>query len=190
MLWYKRPDDQERPTKKLGRIHVYTGDGKGKTTAALGVAMRAMGTGLSVLIIQFLKGHKDYGELRFLNNFSQPGLAIVQFGTTEYTDLEHPAALDLYLATQGLDYARRAMIMRRPNVLVLDEINPAMHYGLIATQDVLDFLDHKHQETEVLLTGRNAPSSILNIADIVTVMNSVKHPYDDPAFTPRYGIEH
>lgn len=192
MFWYKRPNDAERPTKRLGRIHVYTGEGKGKTTAALGVALRSLGAGLSVVMIQFLKGHKDYGELQAQQQYLPEDFEIVQFGTPEKTNLVNPSAIDRYLAQQGFDYARRRVAGPRPNVLILDEMNLVLHHGLIATEDVLDFLDNKHQELEVIFTGRDAPAALLNAADIVTVMQKVKQPhdYDDEEFFPRRGIEH
>lgn len=188
MYWHKRPKKEYNPKKRLGYIHVYTGDGKGKTTAALGVALRAAGQQMNVLIIQFLKGHKDYGELLAQERL-KPHVQIVQFGTPEATHLHEPSAMDVYVANQGLEYARKAMVMKRPDVLILDEINPAMHHRLINPIEVVDFLDNKHQQTEVILTGRNAPKELLNAADIITVMNTTKHPYTDD-FVPRLGIEH
>ncbi|MBI2411326.1 MAG: cob(I)yrinic acid a,c-diamide adenosyltransferase [Candidatus Kerfeldbacteria bacterium] len=188
MYWHKRPTNEFNPKKRLGYIHVYTGDGKGKTTAALGVALRAAGAKMNVLVIQFLKGHKDFGEL-LAHDRLKPYVDIVQFGTPEFTNLHDPSAMDVYLANQGLDYARRAMVMKRPDILILDEVNTAMHHGLIKTTDMLDFLDNKHQETEVILTGRNAPKELLNAADLITVMTTTKSPYGED-FIPRFGVEH
>lgn len=189
MHWQKRPPKKEyNPKKRLGYIHVYTGEGKGKTSAAMGIALRAAGHKLRVLVIQFIKGHKDYGELLALEKL-RPHIEIVQFGTPEATDLHDPGAMDMYLAEQGLEFARRSMVMKRPDILILDEINTAMHHELLKIEDVLDFLDNKHQETEVILTGRNAPSRLLNAADLITVMTTTKHPYDED-FIPRKGVEH
>ncbi len=189
MYWHQRPDDTIQRKKHLGLIHVYTGEGKGKTTSALGVALRAVGHNLHVLIIQFIKGHKDYGEMLVQERLG-PQLQIVQFGTPEPTDLDNPSAMDHYLAQQALDYARKAMVAQRPDILILDEINPALKAGLVEVKEVLDFLDNKHQNTEVILTGRHAPTEILNAADLVTVMTSSKDPYGDADFLPRFGIEH
>lgn len=188
MHWHKRPKTEFNPKKRLGLVHVYTGEGKGKTTTALGVALRAAGHQLRVMVIQFIKGHKDYGELLVQDKLN-PYIEIVQFGTPEPTDLENPSATETYLAQQGLDYARRAMVMKRPDILILDEINTATHHGLIELEELLDFIDNKHQETELILTGRSAPKDLLNAADIITVMTTTKHPYDED-FKPRKGIEH
>lgn len=191
MYWSNTPPENEyNPKKRLGLVHVYTGEGKGKTSAALGTAFRAAGHKLQVLIVQFIKGHKDFGELQAFDSL-KPYVDIVQFGTVETTDLHEPSAMDVYVANQGMEFVRKAMVEKRPDVLVLDEINVAMHYGLIKTNEVLDFIDNKHQNTEVLLTGKHAPSAILNAADLVTVMTSTKHPAThDEDFTPRKGIEH
>lgn len=189
MFWYKKPPKEYNHKKRLGLVHVYTGEGKGKTSAALGITLRAAGHRLNVLVVQFIKGHKDYGELLVLERL-RPFVDIVQFGTPEATNLEHPTALDQYLAQQALDYSRRAMVNARPDILIFDEINPAMYYNIIPTKKVLDFIDNKHRETELILTGRYAPSEVLNAADIVTVMTASKHPYDAADFSPRKGIEH
>lgn len=188
MYWHKRPHAESRPQKRLGKIQVYTGEGKGKTTAALGVGLRAAGHGFRVLMIQFLKGHKDYGELLAFSKLL-PHFEIVQFGTPEKTNLAEPNAMDRYIAQQGLAFARKAMVHERPDVLILDEINPAAHHGVINLNELIDFLDNKHQETEVILTGRNAPKELLNAADIVTVMMATKTPYTEE-FIPRMGSEH
>ncbi|HLD22057.1 MAG TPA: cob(I)yrinic acid a,c-diamide adenosyltransferase [Patescibacteria group bacterium] len=190
MHWHKRPKSEYHPKKRLGFIHVYTGEGKGKTTSALGVAFRSVGHKMQVLIIHFIKGHKDFGEVLAAEERLKPYVEIAQFGTPESTNLQEPSAMDRYLAKQGLDYARRAMIIKRPDILILDEINPAMAHGLIPVNDVLDFLDNKHRETEVILTGRNAPKEILNAADLITVMTTTKSPYNKADFTPRKGVEH
>lgn len=188
MYWHKRPKKLGNHKKHLGLVHVYTGDGKGKTTTALGVALRAAGHKMNVLIIQFLKGHKDYGELLALEHISDY-IEIVQFGTPEEINVDNPSDMNKYLSHQGLDYARKAMVMKRPDVLILDELNTVMHMGLIEPKEVIDFLDNKHQWTEVILTGRNAPKEIMNMADLITVMTAAKTPYHDD-FVPRKGIEH
>ncbi|MFH1536503.1 MAG: cob(I)yrinic acid a,c-diamide adenosyltransferase [Patescibacteria group bacterium] len=189
MIYHKIPDNKKYDSKKeLGYIHVYTGEGKGKTTAALGMMLRALGHGHSVLMVQFLKGAKDLGEVKFhLENPDK--FKITQFAHLEPINLKNPSTQDRYLAQEGLDYAREVMVHDRPDLLVLDEINPAMHYGLIDYREVIDFLDNKHQNTEVVLTGRYAHPEIIDIADLVTNMESKKHYFDDE-FTPRYGIEH
>lgn len=189
MYWKKKPPQEFNPQKRLGLVHVYTGEGKGKSTAALGVAVRAAGHKMRVLIVQFLKGHKDYGEMLAAQEQLHPHVEIVQFGTPEPTNLEDPSAMDKYLAQEGMDFARRAMAMNRPDILILDEINVAAHHGLLNPKDIVDFLDNKHQQTEVILTGKNAPKELLNSADLITVMTPSRHPYHD-GFVPRKGVEH
>ena len=188
MYWHKKPVDEYNPKKRLGYIHVYTGTGKGKTSAALGLALRATGHNMRVLIIQFIKGHKDYGEILAQKRLSS-NMEIVQFGTIDKTNVTDPQAVDVYLAREGLDFARKAMVMNRPDILILDEINTAAYYKLIDIKELLDFLDNKHQETEVILTGRDAPKELLNAADLVTVITTTKSPYHKD-FVPRKGIEH
>ncbi|MFC1598274.1 cob(I)yrinic acid a,c-diamide adenosyltransferase [Patescibacteria group bacterium] len=189
MYWHKTPPQKEYNQKKrLGYVHVYTGEGKGKTSAALGTALRAAGHKLDVLIVQFIKGHKDYGELLAMDKL-KPYIEIVQFGTPDITNLEDPSAMDSYLTNQGLEFARSQMVKDRPDLLILDEINPAAAYGLLKVNDVLDFIDNAHQQTEIILTGRDAPKEFLNAADLVTVMTQTKSPYCDE-FEPRCGIEH
>jgi cob(I)alamin adenosyltransferase len=114
---------------------------------------------------------------------------ILPFAQEGIIDLVNPMPFDKHLAIQGLNYARAIMQRKRPDILVLDEVNPAMYYGLLEVQDILDFLDNKHQETEVILTGSNAPAEILNYADLVTVMHPVKHYFNNNYFEPRRGIE-
>ena len=189
MIIHKIPEDKKYDSKKeLGYIHVYTGEGKGKTTAALGMMLRALGHGHSVLMVQFLKGGKDSGEMKFhLDNPEKFKLA--QFAHADPIDLKNPSTQDRYLAQEGLDFVRQSVVHERPDLLVLDEINPAVHYGLIDYQEIIDFLDNKHQNTEVVLTGRYAHPEIVDIADLVTHMQPKKH-YFDGEFTPRHGIEH
>lgn len=189
MYWHQTPPSNEfNPKKRLGYIHVYTGEGKGKSTAALGTAMKAAGHKMQVTIIQFIKGHKDYGEMLAHQELA-PYIEIVQFGTPNPTNMQDPSAMDVYLANQGLDYARNVMSSERPDLLVLDEVNTAVAAGLLELTDLLDFLDNKHRNVEVILTGRDAPPELFNAADIVTVMTAVKTPYKE-GFVPRRGIEH
>lgn len=191
MMYHDRAADSHHPVKYFGKIHVYTGDGKGKTTAALGLTLRALGHGFSVLMIQFFKNHKDFGELK-IGNLLQPQLEIVQFGQLGVIDLVHPSAIDIYYVREGLDYARKALRRepeKRPHILILDEINVALGYHMIPVAEVLDFLDNKHQNTEIVLTGRYAPEALIKRADLVTEMNAIKHYYTDDFFA-RKGIEH
>lgn len=188
MQYHKVDSVQGNPKKDLGYIHVYTGEGKGKTTAALGHMVRALGHGHEVLMIQFLKGGKDSGEYKF--HIDNPeNFRIVQFAQPKEVDFINPSSQDKYLVEQGMDFAREAMINRRPDLLILDEINPAIQHDLIDVKEIINFLDNKHQETEVILTGKYAHPEIIEIADLVTSMDPQKHYFDDE-FSARLGIEY
>jgi cob(I)alamin adenosyltransferase len=189
MHWHKRPKKEFSPKKRLGKIHVYTGDGKGKTSAALGIAMRAAGHNMRVLMIQLFKGQKDRGELKS-HLLLRPYVEIVPFGSGEAINLQMPNDVDKYFAQKALEFAREQMVHNRPDVLIFDEVNPALAHGLLDLQEFLDFLDNRHRNTEVILTGHSAPSEILNAADIVTVMRVTKGEIDPDDFEPRLGIEY
>ena len=168
-------------------VHVYTGDGKGKTTAALGLALRAMGHGLKVYLIQFMKGDPEYGELRAGRRLD--GLTIRQFGRTDFVDRDHPAEEDLALARQGLEHAREIMAAGRCDLMILDEINVALDFGLVPVKSVLELIESKPHDMELVLTGRSAPRPIIQAADLVTEMREIKHYYQQGR-TARDGIEH
>lgn len=158
-----------------GLIQVYTGKGKGKTTAALGLALRAAGHGLKVYIVQFMKGWPRYGELVSVE--SLPNVTIKQFGRPEFVDRDNPDPEDSRLAQEALEHARQAMLSGRYDILILDEINVALDFGLIELSDVLSLLEEKPEDVELVLTGRNAPLEIVKRADLVTEMLDIKHPY-------------
>ncbi|MBN2198637.1 MAG: cob(I)yrinic acid a,c-diamide adenosyltransferase [Candidatus Aminicenantes bacterium] len=178
-----RRDD--RPFR--GYIQVYTGTGKGKTTAALGLALRAAGHGLRTYIGQFLKG-QDYGELRSLEPLS-PLITIEQFGRKGFIHVgRDPEKEDYERARRGLDKCREAMLSGKYNIVVLDEVCVALYFRLLSEKDVLDFLDRKPEAVEIVLTGRYAPQAVLDRADLVTDMAGVKH-YYDRGVQARDGIE-
>ncbi|EKD76348.1 MAG: cob(I)yrinic acid a,c-diamide adenosyltransferase [uncultured bacterium] len=179
---------KEHPKKKLGYLHIYTGEGKGKTSAALGVLLRAAGQGHNVVMIQFLKGNKASGELLAYQKLG-PNVEILQFGRDDLASLQELQTVDAYLATQGLQYARDIMQQRRPDVLILDELATAVYHRLIPVRDVIDFLDNRHRNTEVIVTGYKTHPALLNMADLVTVMQAAKHYFDYANFEPRLGIE-
>jgi cob(I)alamin adenosyltransferase len=161
-------------------VQVYTGDGKGKTTAALGLAMRAAGHGLRVYIVQFMKGWPNYGELKTVGG--HPQITIRQFGRPEFVDSEKPEPLDREMAQEALREARRVLISGSYDLVILDEVNVALKYGLIELRDVLALIEEKPKHLELVLTGRYAPPEVIERADLVTEMREVKHPY-------RIGIE-
>jgi cob(I)alamin adenosyltransferase len=171
---------------KRGLIQVYTGEGKGKTTAALGLALRAAGHDLRVEIVQCMKGWPGYGELRGVERL--PTVAIHPFGRSDWVHPEHPEPEDYERAAEALAYARQIMTNEQADIVVLDEINVALDYGLLDLTGVLALLDDKPPTVELVLTGRNAHPEIIQRADLVTEMRKVKHPYDQ-GMDGRKGIE-
>jgi cob(I)alamin adenosyltransferase len=178
---------QASPNPEMGLIHVYTGDGKGKTTAALGLAMRAAGQGLRVYIIQFMKGWPHYGELESLRQ--HPNITIEQFGRAEYVSKENPEPVDIRLAREALEQGREIVMSGDYDVVVLDEVNVALDWQLIELPDVLSLIEQKPQGVELILTGRYAHPEVIARADLVTEMREIKHPYHNGIISRR-GIEY
>ncbi|MDI7260041.1 MAG: cob(I)yrinic acid a,c-diamide adenosyltransferase [Thermodesulfobacteriota bacterium] len=170
-----------------GLIQVYTGNGKGKTTAALGLALRAVGHGLKVLIIQFMKGTLKYGELESAQNLA-PYLTIKPFGRETFVSKATPDAIDIQLAQEGFSLAKKAIESSEYDIVILDEINIAIDYELIPLSDLLHLLDSKPDTVELVLTGRNARPEIMEKADLVTEMVERKH-YYKKGTKARKGIE-
>lgn len=170
-----------------GMIQVYTGDGKGKTTAALGLAFRAVGHGLKVIMIQFMKGEERTGELMAAEKLA-PWLTIKPMGRSGFIDKDHPDPEDQALALKALDYAKEIIIGRDCDLLILDEINVAMAFGLLKVESVLELLSLKPDSMELVLTGRYADANILKKADLVTEMKNQKH-YFTQGVPDRVGIE-
>jgi cob(I)alamin adenosyltransferase len=177
-----------RPAR-LGRgyVQVYTGDGKGKTTAALGAAMRAAGHGLKVSIFQFMKGRIEYGEIEGARMLS-PYVEIFQAGRETFVDRKNPDAEDIRLALHGWELAKDAIRGKKADIIILDEINCAMDFGLIPVAEVLEVLKEKPADLELILTGRGAPGEIVEAADLVTEMLAIKH-YHARGVEAREGIE-
>jgi len=170
-----------------GLIQVYTGNGKGKTTAALGLALRAVGQGLKVLVIQFMKGGINYGELQSARKLS-PNLTIEKVGRDTFVSKSGLDPIDLKLAQEGLLLARKVIEDREYDIVILDEINVAIDYGLIPLSNLLQLIDSKPETVELILTGRNAKPEILEKADLVTEMVERKH-YYHKGVPARQGIE-
>jgi cob(I)alamin adenosyltransferase len=169
-----------------GYVQVYTGDGKGKTTAALGLTLRAAGHGLRSYVGQFMKG-QPYGELEALRD--HPLITIEQYGGTRCIRREDVSAEDVARARRGLERAAEAMISGRYEIVVLDEINVALWFGLLSVEEVLALLDRRPKDVELILTGRRAAAEVLDRADLVTEMREVKHYYRS-GLQAREGIEH
>ena len=170
-----------------GYIQVYTGNGKGKTTAALGMAFRAMGCGLKTYIGQFMKG-QSCSELNAATMVSGY-ITIEQYGKMGFTrDREHPDAEDKRNAEAGLIKAKEAMLSGEYDIIVLDEINTAHFFHLVTLEEILEFVKTKPQGVELVFTGRYAPQGLIDAADLVTEMVEVKH-YYHKGMSSRKGIE-
>lgn len=180
--WQKKRSDE----RKIGLIMVNTGPGKGKTTAALGLALRAIGHRHRVKMIQFMKGDPFFGEI--LIHERLPELEIEQYGLDRFVDPKNPEPEHVQRANEGLQAAAAAVMSGKYEVVILDEVNVAMAFGMISTDAVVELLHNKPEQVEVILTGRDAPQAIVDAADYVNVINDLKHPYQKniPA---RVGIE-
>ena len=170
-----------------GLVQIYTGDGKGKTTAALGLAMRAAGRGFSVFMVQFLKG-RQYGELESAKKLSDR-FKIVQSGLDSFVKKGEPSEEDLRLAREGLELARDAIRSGGYDIVILDEVNVAVELGVLKVEDVLHLIDERPVGVELVLTGRYAPPEFCERADLITEMKNVKHCYD-VGVEMREGIEY
>ena len=159
----------------MGIACIFTGNGKGKTTSAIGMAMRFVGYGKKVVIIQFLKG-RETGELLLKKRL--PDLEIVQFGSEDFVDLKNPSKEDITQAREALFYAKRLMTRAyRPDLLVLDEVNVALSAGMVEEKDVIELMDKLPDKTNLVLTGRGATKMMIEKADLVTEMKDLKHPF-------------
>ena len=168
-----------------GFVQIYTGDGKGKTTAALGLAIRAAGWGLKVFIGQFAKG-MHYGELDALKRF-QPQITLHQYGRKCFIQ-DEPTAEDFRLAKEGWLEVRRVLEKAQHDLLILDEIGIALHYGLISPEEVQDLIRSKPEHMELVLTGRKIPEQQYREADLITEMREERHYYTE-GVQARRGIE-
>ena len=168
-----------------GYVQVYTGDGKGKTTAAIGLAIRALGAGWRVFIAQFLKSG-EYIEHKALAQFSEH-LTIKTYGRNVFIKGE-PEEQDRRLAQEAYQEIAEIVASERYRLMILDEANVAVHYGLITVDQILDLIDRKAEGVELLITGRHAHSRLIESADLVTEMRAVKH-YFDRGIKARVGVE-
>ena len=168
-----------------GYIQVYTGNGKGKTTAAIGLAIRAAGAGLKVFIAQFIK-MGDYSEIKALRRFSDL-ITVEQFGLGRFTDGK-PLPEDIAAAQKGLKRIKSIMATEEYKVIILEEANVAAKFGLIREQDLLVLIVNKPYDVELVITGRYASARVIEIADLVTEMVAIKH-YFEKGVPARVGIE-
>ena len=168
-----------------GYVQIYTGDGKGKTTAAIGLAIRALGAGWPVFFAQFLKAG-EYSEHKALAQFSDH-LTIKTYGRNVFIKGE-PEEEDRRLAQEAYQEIAEIVASGRHRLVILDEANVAVHYGLITVDQILDLIDRRAEGVELLITGRHAHSRLIERADLVTEMRAVKH-YFDQGITARVGVE-
>ena len=169
----------------IGKIQLYTGNGKGKTTAALGLAIRAAGAGLKVFMGQFVKG-MHYHELDVLDKL--PNITCKQYGLDCFI-VNEPTQKDIDAARQG--FIEMSSVVREGNydLVIFDEINIALYYKLVSLKELMELLRDRPQQMEVVLTGRYAPEKLIEMADLVTEMKEVKHYYKE-GLEARKGIEY
>ena len=175
-----------RPNSR-GLVLVHTGNGKGKTTAAFGQALRAVGQGLRVCVIQFMKGRK-YGEFLAAERYL-PNLTIHLSGLDSFVMRDKPAPVDIELARKGLDIAREAISSGNYDMVILDEINVAVDFKLIPLEEVINLIRNKPAALDLVLTGRYAAPEIMELADTVSEVREIKHHYS-AGIKDRAGIEY
>ena len=174
----------------MGLLIIYTGNGKGKTSAGLGAALRAVGQGLKVLMVQFIKGSWHYGELDAARMLGEErfqllpmGRGFVKVGT------EKPDPADVELVEQAWEFGRGKVFSGEYQLVIFDEINYAIHYGMLAPERVVEALARRPEGVHVILTGRNAHPSLVEAADLVTEMKQIKHPFERGILAQR-GIDY
>jgi len=172
---------------KKGLVQIFTGEGKGKTSAALGVVLRALGHGLRVCIVAFMKGDYPYGEWEVLSKL--PNVKIAKFGFRTFTDPANIKPEEIEQAKQALAAAREAMLGGDYDLVVLDEVNVATAWKLVELDEVVRLIRDKPSNVELILTGRHADTKLVQLADLVTECLKIKHPYDK-GITSRKGIDY
>lgn len=179
-----------RQMERQGLVIVHTGDGKGKTTAALGLALRAWGSGLRVLILQFIKGGQRYGELEAIKALKsvRDAIEVRQCGLGFTRRDEKRKAEHIAAAKEAVREAEQEIVSGVWDLIILDEINYAVKFGLLETDDVLRLIKEKPQELHLVLTGRDAAPELIDAADLVTEMKLVKHPFQK-GIKAQLGIE-
>jgi len=182
--------------KTAGRVQVYTGTGKGKTTCALGAGLRAAGHGLEVIVISFMKAKVawrndgddvNYGEFRSIE--SLPNFTIIPMGRQSWVDKENPDPIDIQMALDGLKMAQEILSEHKCDVLILDEINVAVEWNLISLDQQLELITMKPADIELIMTGRYVRHEIIAKADLVTEMKEIKHYYTTEKEVARKGFE-
>ncbi|HRF45314.1 MAG TPA: cob(I)yrinic acid a,c-diamide adenosyltransferase [Candidatus Competibacteraceae bacterium] len=177
---------QARATIEKGLLIVYTGPGKGKTTAALGMALRAIGHGMTVGVVQFIKGRQDSAERAVLSRFENVDFQVIGDG---FTWLTQNREQDIATAERAWAEVERMIQDIRYELIILDELNPVLHYGYLDPARVLTIFSRRRPELHMVVTGRNAPQALIEQADLVSDIHSVKHPYREQGVKAQRGIE-
>src|SRR4030042_2009621 len=170
-----------------GLVEIFTGNGKGKTSAALGVVLRALGHGWRVHIVYFMKGNYPYGEQKVFPQL--PNISFAAFGQENFVDPAKVKPKEREQAKQALEEARRAVLGGEYDLVVLDEVNVAVAWRLVELEEVIELIEQKPEGVELILTGRYADEKLIELADLVTEMREVKHPYQT-GITSRRGIDY
>lgn len=168
-------------------LQVYTGTGKGKTTAALGAALRGAGKGMKTILFTFLKGDEKYGEVLAAKNLDFLEIRLV--GRDAFVNFRQPEPIDLKMVKQGWEQAQEAILNRSAQIIILDELNLVLATKMLPMDEVLEFLQAHKNDVEIISTGRGAPAELIEIADLVTDMQEVKH-YLAQGFVAREGFDH
>jgi cob(I)alamin adenosyltransferase len=172
---------------ETGLVQVYTGNGKGKTSAAFGAALRAVGRGLKVYVIQFIKGGFDYGELYVVDKL--PNLKLAAFGRGRFITETPPLKEDVEPVREAFELAKKVVSEGKYDIVILDEINVVVDLKMVSVDEVVELIRNKPKHVELILTGRNAAPAVIELADLVTEMREVKHPYAR-GVPSRKGIEY
>ena len=168
-------------------LHIYTGNGKGKTTASIGLATRFLGHNKKVCIIQFMKKNVEYGEITFFETI--PNIDIIQFGTPDFVDKNNPKKIDIEEAVIGFQKAKEIILSKKYDLVILDELNVALDFELVGLEEVFSFIKKHKDDLELVITGRSAPPELLEVADLVTEMKEIKHYYQKD-ISAREGTEY
>ena len=182
----KKPATSD-PKKRKGLIIVNTGDGKGKSTASFGLALRAAGNKMNVFIMQFMKGPWKVGERKALKKLSEY-VEYEAMGDGFTWDTDNPEQ-DKKTAREAFDIAKEKLMSEKYQIIILDEINYVLEYKFFPLDEFLDTLKNKPESVHVVCTGRNAHAKLIEIADLVTEMKLIKHPYDEQGIPAQKGIE-
>jgi len=179
-------DNPTASSAKKGLVEVFTGNGRGKTSAALGVVLRALGHDFRVCIIFFMKGNYPYGEQKALA--SLPNVTLAVFGRLSFVDPRNVQEEDKREAKKALEAGREAVLSGKYDLVVLDEVNVAAAWGLVGVDEVVKLIEEKPKSVELILTGRYADPKVVKLADLVTEMVAIKHPYDE-GIEARAGLD-